>query len=171
MDSSMDMGATRMDTKSIAERVVTSLTLPWLVSITLLGFLAVAGGLWNLVANTRVLNLMIEGGVVRFHDKQIGPIDGVPELKYFIASQDPIAWPLLALALVCMACFWLLKGLQLGHLIKKASGSADVVDSLRLYSRLSSERSMAAHASRRSGDRRGVGIGEPECPSAICHRR
>lgn len=135
MDSSMDMGATRMDTKSTAERVVTSLALPWLVSITLLGFLAVAGGLWNLVANSRVLNLMIEGGVVRFHDKQIGPIDGVPELKYFIASQDPIAWPLLALALVCMACFWLLKGLQLGHLIKKASGSADVVDSLRLYSR------------------------------------
>ena len=89
MDSSMDMGATRMDTKSIAERVVTSLTLPWLVSITLLGFLAVAGGLWNLVANTRVLNLMIEGGVVRFHDKQIGPIDGGARAEVFHCQPGP----------------------------------------------------------------------------------
>ena len=133
MNTMVNDGNNDMSDKSVPERLLAALALPWVACITLLSFLAMAGGLWNLVANTRVLNLMIEGGVVRFHDKQIGPIDGVPELKYFIASQDPIAWPLVGLALLCMAIFWTLKGLQLGHLIGKAGGDTSALDTFRLY--------------------------------------
>ena len=133
MNTMVNDGNTHMSEKSLPERLLGALALPWVACVTLLSFLAIAGGLWNLVANTRVLNLMIEGGVVRFHDKQIGPIDGVPELKYFIASQDPVAWPLLALAIICMCVFWTLKGFQLGHLVRKAGGDSDALDTFRLY--------------------------------------
>jgi len=133
MNNTVTNGNADMNDKSLPERLLAALALPWVACVTLLSFLAMAGGLWNLVANTRVLNLMIEGGVVRFHDKQIGPIDGVPELKYFIASQDPVAWPLLGLALVCMGVFWTLKGLQLGHLVRKAGIDGDSLDTFRMY--------------------------------------
>ena len=74
MNTMVNDGNTDMSDKSLPERLLGALALPWVACVTLLSFLAIAGGLWNLVANTRVLNLMIEGGVVRFHDKQIGPI-------------------------------------------------------------------------------------------------
>jgi uncharacterized membrane protein YbhN (UPF0104 family) len=125
--------STTGETRSLPERIVAALALPWVICLTLLAFLAAAGGLWNLVANTRLLNLMIEGGVVRFHDKQIGPIDGVPELKYFVASQDPIVWPLLLLALLLMVVFWSLKGLQMRYLVQKGGGDERAIDTFRLY--------------------------------------
>lgn len=122
-----------MKNNTLAQKMVSILSLPWFIGVILLSILAWAGGLWNLVANSRVLALMIEGGVVRFHDKQIGPIDGVPELKYFMASQDPIAWPLVGLALILMSVFWIMKGLQMRHLVSRAGGDSDSLDTFRLY--------------------------------------
>ncbi len=103
-------------------QMVAVLTLPWLLAIATLAGLVWAGGTWNLVANTRLLDLLIEGGVVRYHDLQIGFSPGVPELKYFIASQDPITWSLILVAAVLMFAYWGLKSLQF-HSIASMMGS------------------------------------------------
>ena len=129
------MAAFEKDGNQGGLNVLGMLSLPWLLAAGGLGALVWAGGVWNIIANTRLLALMIEGGVVRFHDKQIGPIDGVPELKYFLASQDPIVWPLVGLAILLMFAFWALKGTQVHFLLPKAArASAGAFEHLRCYS-------------------------------------
>ena len=103
-------------------QLIAGFSLSWIVAAVLLAALVLAGGIWNQLANTRVLSLMIEGGVVRYHDKQIGFIPGVPELKYFMASQDPVAWSLVLLAIALMLGYWFLKSIQF-HQIAAAMGS------------------------------------------------
>lgn len=109
------------------------LTLSWLVAGGLLAALVNAGGVWNLLANTRLLSLLIESGVVRFHDKQIGPIQGVPELKYYLASQDPVAWGVVLLAAFLMLGYWGLRSVKF-HAICSAMGvPGSVGDHSRAY--------------------------------------
>ncbi len=99
------------------------ISLSYLVAAGLLISLVLAGGIWNLLANSRLLSPLIEGGVVRYHDKQIGFVPGVPELKYYVASQDPVAWILVIFAVLLMFGYWTVKSLQF-HAISNAMGSA-----------------------------------------------
>lgn len=117
-----------------AGTVLAALSLPWLVAGAALFALALAGGLWNLVANTRLLDLLIEGGVVRYHDLHIGPVDGIPDLKYYIASQDPVAWSVLLFSVFMMFAFWALKGVQVRYLAARGGHElATTGEALRLY--------------------------------------
>lgn len=114
-------------------QLIGMLTLSWLIAGALLTALVNAGGIWNLLANSRLLSLLIETGVVRYHDKQIGPIQGVPELKYYLASQDPVAWIVVLVAALLMLGYWAMKSIQF-HAISSAMGmSGSVGDHTRAY--------------------------------------
>lgn len=106
-----------------AGQLIAGITLSYLLAAGLMYVLVMAGGIWNQLANTRLLSPLIEGGVVRYHDKQIGVIPGVPELKYYVMSQDPVAWMLVVFAFVLMLGFWAVKSIQF-HAIARNLGAA-----------------------------------------------
>lgn len=88
-----------------------STTLAWLVAAALLAGLVWAGGLWNQLANSRVLDLLMRSGVVAFTDADQGFYKGVPETKYYVASQDPVDWGMLAVTVAVLVGVMVLRGL------------------------------------------------------------
>jgi uncharacterized membrane protein YbhN (UPF0104 family) len=91
---------------------VWSYTFSYLFGALLLGALIWSSGVWNFLANTRLLSVMIDAGIVSYHDAQEGFIRGVPDLKYFLKSQDPIKWGLAEGAGLIFLLFWLIKAAQ-----------------------------------------------------------
>ena len=91
---------------------VWSYTFSYLLAAVLLGALIWTSGVWNFLANTRLLSVLIDAGVVSYHDAQTGFIRGVPDLKYFLKSQDPVKWGLVEGAAFLFLIFWLIKAAQ-----------------------------------------------------------
>ena len=91
---------------------VWSYTFSYVLGIGLLGLLIWSSGVWNFLANTRLLSVLIDSGVVSYHDAQTGIIRGVPDLKYFLKSQDPIKWGLVEGAALLFLVFWMIKAAQ-----------------------------------------------------------
>jgi glycosyltransferase AglD len=103
--------------------IVGSFFLSYLVAGLLLVALARLGDIWYILANSRLLNLMIGAGLIRYHDRQWGLIDGIPEVKLFMQANDPINWTVLALAFSMFLLFWGAKALQF-HAIARHCGVA-----------------------------------------------
>ncbi len=91
---------------------VWSYTFSYLLGAILLGTLIWTSGVWNFLANTRLLSVLIDAGIISYHDAQGGFIRGVPDLKYFLKSQDPIKWGLVEGAGLIFLLFWLIKAAQ-----------------------------------------------------------
>ena len=92
--------------------LVWSYTFSYLLGAVLLGLLIWSSGIWNFLANTRLLSVLIDSGVVSYHDAQGGLIKGVPDLKYFLKASDPIKWGLVEGAAFLFLIFWLIKAAQ-----------------------------------------------------------
>lgn len=84
----------------------------YLAAALLLGSLIYVSGVWNFLANTRLLAVMIHAGIVEYHDAQTGFIKGVPDLDYFLKSQDAIKWGLVELAGLLFVLFWIVRAVQ-----------------------------------------------------------
>lgn len=80
-------------------------------------------GRWYVLANTRVLDLLIRAGVVRVHDAGAGFVEGVPDHTIYLKSQDPIDMGILAAAVGLLVAVWLIKAVQL-HGIARFVGIA-----------------------------------------------
>jgi uncharacterized membrane protein YbhN (UPF0104 family) len=80
------------------------------------------GGLWNVVANTRLLDVLIKGGVIAYHDEQTGFIDGVRSYGDYLKSQDPIDWSVVFVGFFVFYFHWLCRGFQF-HLLSRFYGS------------------------------------------------
>jgi uncharacterized membrane protein YbhN (UPF0104 family) len=91
---------------------VWSYTYSYLLGALLLAALIWSSGVWNFLANTRLLSVLIDAGVISYHDAQEGFIRGVPDLKYYLKSQDPIKWGLVEGAGLVFLLFWLIKAAQ-----------------------------------------------------------
>src|SRR6516164_10282041 len=89
-----------------------SYTFSYLLGVGLLVALIWSSGVWNFLANTRLLSVLIDGGVVSYHDAQTGLIRGVPDLKYYLKSQDPVKWGLIEGAALLFLVFWIIKAVQ-----------------------------------------------------------
>lgn len=123
-----------MTTKSASPgQLIAGLSLSYLLGIALMTFLVTSGGIWNQLANSRVLNLLIEGGVVRYHDKQIGPIAGVPELKYYVMSNDPVGWWVAIIAIALMFGYWSVKAVQFHLCAREMGGDHKVSNATKAY--------------------------------------
>lgn len=79
------------------------------IAIVLLGSLIYAAGPWAVAANTRLLNLLIMSGFVKYHDRQAGFIEGLAHHDYYVKAQDPIAWPLI---FIIVGLYLLIAGLK-----------------------------------------------------------
>jgi uncharacterized membrane protein YbhN (UPF0104 family) len=104
------------DRERAAERVtvdrVWSYTFSYVLGFVLLALLIASSGLWNFLANTRLLSVLIDSGIVSYHDALGGFVRGVPDLKYFLKSQDPVKWGLVEGAALLFLVFWLIKAAQ-----------------------------------------------------------
>jgi hypothetical protein len=105
----------------------------YVVAVVLLGALIYFSGVWNFLANTRLLSVLIDAGVVEYHDAQHGWIRGVPDLDYFLKANDPIKWPLLELAGLVFIVFWLLKTLQFQIVLRFTGVTATYTQVARAY--------------------------------------
>ena len=123
------------DTASRSTGTGWSFALSYVLAGVLLFALVWAGGLWNLLANSRILDLLMRSGVIAFTDADQGFYDGVPDAEYFVASQDPIDWGLLLLTVVLLLVAYVLRGLRFDALVRFAGASPPRALPLRAYLR------------------------------------
>lgn len=86
-----------------------SLILSIMTGVFLLGSLIYFAGPWNILANTRLLGLLISSGVVKYHDRDAGFVQGVADHVYYMKSQEPIEWIVVLLAALTLFIFWAVK--------------------------------------------------------------
>jgi len=87
-------------------------TLAYLFAALLFIAILYFGEPWGVAANTRFLDLMIRGGVVKFTDIHRGFIEGIPDFRYYIWSQEPIAWHLVLVVVLLYFAHWGLRAVQ-----------------------------------------------------------
>lgn len=98
-----------------------SLPLSFLVGGLLISALVYLAGPWAIIANTRLLNLLIMGGIIKYHDRNAGVIEGVAHHTYYLKAQDPVAW---TLVLIVIGLYLLIAGLKATqfHLLARTYG-------------------------------------------------
>lgn len=89
-----------------------SVVLSYLLMIGLIVALTEKAGVWSVLANTRLLDVLIEVGVIRYHDLHMGLVAGVPDHKYYLMAQDPVDYRLLLLAVGVYFLYWLVRAWQ-----------------------------------------------------------
>jgi uncharacterized membrane protein YbhN (UPF0104 family) len=112
---------------------VWSYTFAYLLGGGLLFVLIWSSGIWNFLANTRLLSLLIDGGIVSYHDAQGGFIRGVPDLKYFLKSQDPVKWGMVEGAALLFIVFWIIKAIQFRSLCNLTGARGTFSQHARFY--------------------------------------
>lgn len=98
--------------KPVTRNLLASWSLSALVSIVLVVSLIWVGGVWEILANTRLLNFLISFGIIQYHDVQHGLVEGVADHRYYLMSEDPIDWRLIGLCACMYFAFWVFKVLQ-----------------------------------------------------------
>ena len=89
--------------------------------LLLVGYGIYRGGVWNILANTRLLDTLIDAGLVAYTDQQMGIVEGLPDLELYLLAQTPIHWEVLAFVGIFYAIFYLLKMVQF-HTIARFYG-------------------------------------------------
>jgi len=92
--------------------VLSSFGLSYILGVLLIVALVYHAGVWNMLANTRLLDPLIEGGIIRYHDGNIGLVDGVNSQKTYLAGQDPIDYRLLMVAALIYFLYWGFKAVK-----------------------------------------------------------
>lgn len=103
------------------------------IGIGILWVLFAIAGPWDLLAVTRLLDLFIEGGLIQYHDRNPGFIAGIPDVKYYYMSQDPIAWRLVVLAAVFMTLYPTLKAVQFDRIARLYGSPGSLGQHMRSY--------------------------------------
>jgi len=95
--------------------------LSYILAATLLFSLVWTAGIWNVLANTRLLDLFISSGLIRYHDVHLGLVDGLPNAELFLYATDPIDWRLAGIVVAMYFLFWGVRALKF-HGIARVMG-------------------------------------------------
>jgi hypothetical protein len=114
-------------------KMVGAFTLSVVLAIVLLGVLVTMAGPWEFIAVTRLLDPLVEGGLVQYHDLGPGFIPGLPEVGYYYMSQDLIDWRLIVVSSAFMAAYSFLKAIQFDRIARAFGSTATFGDHLRGY--------------------------------------
>ena len=68
---------------------VGSYVISYVLVVLLLGSLVFFAGIWNVLANTRLLDVFISSGIIGYHDLHLGIVEGVPDHKFFSTPRTP----------------------------------------------------------------------------------
>ncbi len=107
----------------------------YLLAIALLAALLHNGGIWNVLANTRLLSPLIDGGIIALTDADSGLLvpEGVPDLEFYVASQDHVDWLLVGLAGLLFVGIWSLRAVQFHGLARFAGLEGGFGDHARAF--------------------------------------
>lgn len=108
-------------------------TLSYLSAALLITALIYFGEPWGIAANTRFLDLMVRGGIVRFTDIHRGFIEGIPDFRYYIWSQEPIHWHLVLVVVVIYFAHWGLRAVQFHSIARFFGLSGSLGQHARAY--------------------------------------
>lgn len=102
------------------------------------GFLSLAlmiwlAGPWDVVAQTRVLTLLIDAGVIPLSEDDPGIGAGVPSVHVWIQSQEPVIWRLVVFAFMLFATVSILKSLQFHYIVKSEGIGGTAGEHFRIY--------------------------------------
>ncbi|HEX8204951.1 MAG TPA: lysylphosphatidylglycerol synthase domain-containing protein [Solirubrobacteraceae bacterium] len=86
--------------------------LAYLVAAVALVLLVHFGGIWNLLANSRLLDLLGRGGIIAITDTDQGIVQGIPNPEYYLLATQPIDWELLLVAAGLFLLMWGLKAAE-----------------------------------------------------------
>jgi uncharacterized membrane protein YbhN (UPF0104 family) len=64
------------------------------------------GGIWNVLANSRLLDVLGRGGIIAVTDADQGLVAGIPDAEYYLAAQQPIDWELILVAGLLFLLVW-----------------------------------------------------------------
>jgi uncharacterized membrane protein YbhN (UPF0104 family) len=103
------------------------------IGFGILSLLIAYAGPWDLVAMTRLLDLLIAGGIVQYHDLGAGFIAGIPDPKHYYMSQDPISWRMVFIAAVFITLYPMLKAVQFDRIARIYGSKGSVGDHMRAY--------------------------------------
>lgn len=109
------------------------LTPSYLLCFALLGAMVAAAGVWEVLADSRVLAALLAGGIVALGEDDAGLGTGVPGVHYFIRSQEPITWSLLLLSAVLFAAVAALKGVQFHKIARFVGIDGSLSEHVRAY--------------------------------------
>ncbi|MGR3627093.1 MAG: lysylphosphatidylglycerol synthase domain-containing protein [Limimaricola sp.] len=114
-------------------RLLGLLTPSYVLCAALLVAMVVAAGLWELLANTRLLAALLAGGIVALGEDDPGLGAGVPGVHYFIRSQELVTWSLVLLAATIFVAVALLKGLQFHRIARLLGIEGTLGEHLRIF--------------------------------------
>ena len=80
--------------------------LAYLVAAVAIGLLVHFGGIWNVLANTRLLDVLGRGGIIAITDTDQGIVEGIPSPEYYLLASQPIDWELLLIAAALFLLMW-----------------------------------------------------------------
>jgi uncharacterized membrane protein YbhN (UPF0104 family) len=86
--------------------------LAYLVAAAALVLLVHFGGIWNLLANSRLLDVLGRGGIIAITDTDQGIVQGIPNPEYYLLASQPIDWELLLVAAGLFLLMWGLKAAE-----------------------------------------------------------
>jgi uncharacterized membrane protein YbhN (UPF0104 family) len=116
-----------------AKRLYGPFAFSYVFGVVLLVALVWWSGLWSVLANTRALSVLVDGGIIPLTDMDVGYGLGAPDVTYYVASQDDVDWGLLVLCVGLFVLLAIVKALQF-HRITAALGiEGSFGRSLRAY--------------------------------------
>ena len=95
-----------------ARGLSSAFALAYLVAAIALGLLVHFGGIWNILANTRLLDVFGRGGLIAITDTDQGLVEGIPDPEYYLLASQPIDWELLLVAAGLFLMMWGLKAAE-----------------------------------------------------------
>ena len=98
--------------RSYTANIVGNFCLSYLVGFVLLVSLVYSAGIWMVLANSRFLDFLIRVGVIQYHDKGSGWVEGVADSEFYYQSQLPVDWLLILVAAGVFLLFWGIKSIQ-----------------------------------------------------------
>ena len=119
--------------KSYTASLVGNFCLSYLVGLVLLASLIYSAGVWMVLANSRFLDFLIRVGVIQYHDKGTGWVEGVADSEFYYQSQLPVDWLLIAVAAGIFLLFWGIKVVQFHGIARHYGIEGSMADHGRAY--------------------------------------
>ena len=105
----------------------------YLLSFAIFAAMIGAAGVWEVIANTRLLSVLLSGGIVALSEDDAGLGSGVPGLHYFVQSQEPVTWLLVLLSAALFMAVALLKAVQFHRIALFVGIEGTMSEHLRAY--------------------------------------
>jgi uncharacterized membrane protein YbhN (UPF0104 family) len=110
-----------------------AITSSFILCFISLGLMLWLAGPWDVIAQTRVLTLLIDAGVIPLSEDDPGIGDGVPSIRLWIQSQEPVIWRLVIFAAALFASVSVLKSLQFHYILSSEGVPGTAGEHFKIY--------------------------------------